>query len=203
MATKIGPKYKIARRLGAGVFEKTQTQKFALSQARRGKKEGGRGPKSDFGVQMLEKQKARFSYALTERQFSKYVKQALAKKGSNAELLYGQLESRLDNVALRGGFGHTRLLARQIVSHGHLLVNGKRVNIPSYQVRVGDKIELRPGSVKKPQFAGIEEKLKNTKAPSWLAVDAEKKVITVQGAPKLNTEELIFDMSQVLEFYSR
>jgi small subunit ribosomal protein S4 len=82
----IGPKFKIARRLGAGIFEKTQTQKFALSQTR--KKDGGRGPKTDFGVQMLEKQKARYSYLLTEKQFSKYVKTALAKKGNNQDLLY-------------------------------------------------------------------------------------------------------------------
>lgn len=200
----IGPKYKIARRLGAGVFEKTQTQKFALSQARKKSDRRG-GPRSDFGVQMLEKQKARYTYALTERQFSKYVKAAIAKKGDNSELLYRTLESRLDNVILRAGFAPTRLAARQLVSHGHILVNGKRVTIPSIAVRVGDKLSIREGSIKKTVFSTLEERLKNTsnQVPAWLKVDPEKKTIEVQGAPKLKTDELLFDIGQVLEFYSR
>jgi small subunit ribosomal protein S4 len=200
----IGPKYKIARRLGAGVFEKTQSQKFALSEARRkgGDKKRG-GPKSDFGIQMLEKQKARYTYALTEKQFSKYVKAAIAAKGDNRELLYKTLESRLDNVVLRAGFAPTRLGARQLVSHGHLTVNGRRVTVPSYMVRVGDKIAVREGSSKKPVFATLSERLGKSQAPAWLKVDAEKKSIEVQGAPKLNPTELMFDIGQVLEFYSR
>ncbi len=201
----IGPKYKIARRLGSQVFEKTQTQKFALAQARRkDKKEGGRGPKTDYGVQLLEKQKARFSYGLTEKQFSNYVKKSLAKKGGNQqEMLFSMLESRLDNVAYKAGFAHTRLFARQLVSHGHLMVNGKRVNIPSYQVKVGDKITVREGSTKKPVFSTLDEKLKKQQVPSWLALNLEKKVVEVQGAPKLKADELMFDIGQVLEFYSR
>jgi small subunit ribosomal protein S4 len=201
----IGPKYKIARRLGAGVFEKTQTAKFALSQTRKGKGDGRgpKGPKSDFGIQMLEKQKARFSYALTEKQFSKYVLKSLQKKGNNQELLYAMVESRLDNVVLRAGFATTRLAARQIVSHGHLMVNNIRVNIPSYEVKLGDKITIREGSQKKTLFANLDENLKKVQAPSWLKVDAEKKVIEIQGAPKLVVSELIYNIGQVLEFYSR
>ena len=199
----IGPKYKIARRLGAGVFEKTQTQKFAMSEAKKKGKRDSRGPKTDFGVQMLEKQKARFSYALTEKQFSKYVKIALVKKGNNMDLLYTMLETRLDNVVLRSGFVISRLGARQVVSHGHMMVNGRRVTIPSYQVKIGDKITIREGSSKKPLFATLDERLKSPKNPSWLTVDADKKVITVQGTPKLVATELIFDIGQVLEFYSR
>jgi len=200
----IGPKYKIARRLGAGVFEKTQTQKFALRQTQKGKSDKkGRGPKTDYGIQLLEKQKARMSYTLSEKQFGKYVKQALAKKGNNRDLLYQMLESRLDSVVLRGGFAPTRLAARQIVSHGHMMVNGKRVNIPSYNTRIGDVISIRLGSQKKVVFNELSEKLKKYQAPSWLTIDAEKQTITVQGLPKLNPEELIFDIGQVLEFYSR
>jgi small subunit ribosomal protein S4 len=199
----IGPKYKIARRLGAGVFEKTEGQKFALSLARRQKQQGGRGPKSDYGIQMLEKQKARFSYALTEKQFSNYVKKSLQKKGNNSDLLYGLLESRLDNAVLRSGFVATRLAARQMVSHGHLMVNGTRVTIPSYQIKSGDVITIREGSKKKTLFSGIDERLKNHKAPSWLAVDPEKQSVKVQGAPKLVASELLFNIGQVLEFYSR
>lgn len=205
----LGPKYKIARRLGAGVFEKTQTQKFALREGQRGKggdKKRG-GPKSDYGIQMLEKQKARFTYILSEKQFSKYVKAAIAAKGDNRELLYKTLESRLDNVVLRAGFAATRLAARQLVSHGHMLVNGRRVTVPSYLVRIGDTITVREGSMKKPVFATLEERLKNFvtvgRGPAWLKVDPEKKTIVVQGAPKLNPEELLFNIGQVLEFYSR
>ncbi len=199
----IGPKYKIARRLGAGVFEKTQTQKFALAKGRK-KSEGRGGPKTDFGVQMLEKQKARYSYGLTEKQFSKYVKSSLAKKGAKQqEMLNGALENRLDNVVLRAGFAPTRMAARQLVSHGHMTVNGKRVTIPSYAVRLGDVVSIREASAKKTVFATLDERLKNTTVLSWLKLDAEKKTATVQGAPKLNPTELIFDLGQVLEFYSR
>ncbi len=208
---KIGPKYKIARRLGAGVFEKTQTQKFALRQTQKGKGtksgkggKGGRGgPKTDFGVQMLEKQKARYSYLLSEKQFGNYVKKALAKQGANKDLLYGMLENRLDNVVLRAGFATTRSAARQMVSHGHMMVNDKRVDIPSYAVRIGDKITIREGSMKKGLFSDLDERLKKSQTPAWLTVDADKKTITVQGAPKLTQEELLFDIGQVLEFYSR
>jgi small subunit ribosomal protein S4 len=105
---------------------------------------GKRGPKSDFGVQMLEKQKARYTYLLSEKQFSKYVKSAIEKQGDNREILFKTLESRLDNIVLRAGFAPTRLAARQLVSHGHLMVNDRRVTIPSYSVRVGDKISIRP-----------------------------------------------------------
>lgn len=200
----IGPKYKIARRLGAGVFEKTQTQKFALSESRRGKSDKKRGgPKSDYGIQMLEKQKARYTYLLTETQFSKYVKAAMAKEGDNREMLYKTLESRLDNVVLRAGFATTRLAARQMVSHGHILVNGKNVNVPSIMLRIGDKVSIRPGSAKKALFATLDERLAKFQAPAWLKLDVEKKTIEVQGAPKLNPAELMFDIGQVLEFYSR
>lgn len=200
---RIGPKYKIARRLGAGVFEKTSGPKFALAQ---GRKKGfeRRGQKSDYGRELLEKQKARFTYGLTERQFSKYAITAAAKKGADKQALFFQmLEWRLDNVVLRSGFAATRAAARQMVSHGHFTVNGRRVNIPSYQLKVGDKIQVRTGSVSKGMFLGSEERLKDYQAPSWLTVDTEKKMITVAGAPKLKVDELIFNIGQVLEFYSR
>lgn len=201
----IGPRYKIARRLGAPVFEKTQTQKYVLSQTRKSKT-GARGPKqkTDFGVQMNEKQKARFTYLLTEKQFSNYVKKAMSAQGTdNVGALFEQLERRLDNVVLRGGFGHTRLLARQMVSHNHIKVNGHIVNIPSFKVSVGDVITIRDGSAKKPLFAGLEEKLQAKTAPSWLKVDAAKKQIEVQGVPKMDQGELLFDLNSVIEFYSR
>ncbi|MEK7105982.1 MAG: 30S ribosomal protein S4, partial [Patescibacteria group bacterium] len=99
---KIGPKYKIARRLGATVFEKTQTQKYAIRNGQRSERSRPRA-KSDYGLGMLEKQKARYSYGVTAKQFTKYVKQAIDKKGSSAELLVRTLEGRMDNIALRSG----------------------------------------------------------------------------------------------------
>ena len=204
----IGPRYKIARRLGAPVFEKTQTQKYVLSQTKKtkttSKGNGGSKQKTDFGVQMNEKQKARYTYLLSEKQFSNYVKKALAAKGTNnVGSLFELLETRLDNVVLRAGFAHARLLARQMVSHNHITVNGRTVNIPSFKVSVGDIIGIREGSMKKTLFQGLEERLQAKTAPAWLKVDAGKKQTEVQGLPKVEQGELLFDLNSVIEFYSR
>lgn len=199
---KIGPRYKIARRLETPVFEKTQTQKFALRSE--GKVRGKRpGAKSDYGLGMLEKQKARYSYGITSKQFTNYVKKATQKKGTSAELLVSLLESRLDNVALRAGFATTRQAARQMTSHGHLTVNGRIVNVPSYQVRVGDVIGIREGSKKKALFNTLDERFKNTKLPAWLKLNFDKKEVTVDGVPTAAPTELMFNVGSVLEFYSR
>src|SRR5271156_1843234 len=122
---QVGPKYKICKRLGASVFEKCQTQKFQLAEARAPRRTSRpkRGGGSDFGAQLLEKQKARFTYGLTESQFSRYVHEAMEKKGSESTTgLMVRLESRLDNVVFRAGFVKTRRAARQLVSHGHIMV---------------------------------------------------------------------------------
>ena len=203
---QIGPKYKIARRLGAGVFEKTQTQKFQLSEARhaRGRKSDKR-PKqlSDFGLLLVEKQRVRFSYGITERQLGNYVKKALAvKTGSPAEKLFGLLEARLDNVVYRLGLAHTRRLARQMVSHGHFIVNGKRTTVPSLAVSEGDVITVREGSKKSVLFQGVEKKLENYSTPKWLRMDAAKLTATVNGVAPLETGG-IFNLNTVLEYYTR
>jgi len=201
---RIGPKYKIARRLGANIFEKTQTQKFALRQERKAGAKGSHRPKSEYAMQMLEKQKARFSYGIGERQFKKYVKEAVAKKGTNTlEALYARLEMRLDNVVYRLGFAPTRFAARQMVTHGHIMVNDKRSGIPSHILSEGDKVAIRAASVKKPLFKDHDEKMKKVAHPSWLAYDADKKVATVQGTPKHNPADHLFNLGQVIEFYSR
>ncbi len=198
----IGPKYKIARRLGAPIFEKTQTQKYALHLERKGKKRGFAKAKSEFGLQLNEKQKARFVYGLSERQFSNYVKEALEKKGQKAtDLIFQYLESRLDNVVYRLGLSSTRLGSRQIVSHGHIMVNGKRVNTPSLRVSLGDTIEVRTGSLKKPLFENISEKMSKVTVPSWIKFDG--KVAEIQGSPMLVPTENMFDLNAVIEFYSR
>ncbi len=202
----IGPKYKIARRLNAPVFEKTQSQKFALSQARKSKKSVSRGPrqKSAYGEQMIEKQKARFTYLLSEKQFSNYVRKAIAGKDSTVPTLFGLLEGRLDNVVYRIGLATTRSGARQMTSHGHVTVNGKRVNIPSFRVSEGDIISVREGSAKKPLFAGASERMRNFTPPIWIKTDPEKIQAVIIGKPSMvSRTDALFDLNLVIEFYSR
>ena len=205
----IGPRYKIARRLGVPVFEKTQTQKYALrsgaaTPGAKGRAGGGKPrAKSDYGLGLLEKQKARMSYGVPGRQFSNYVKNAMSQKGNSSEILLQSLESRLDNVALRAGYAPTRQAARQMVSHGHLMVNGVIVTIPSYQVSVGDVVSIREGSKKKVIFNTLDERMKALKTPAWLTLNVEKKEVKVEGQPTIAQSELLFNVGAVLEFYSR
>jgi small subunit ribosomal protein S4 len=201
---RIGPKYKIARRLGP-IFEKTQTPKYALrAEKKAANKKRSFGPKSEFASQMLEKQKVRYSYGIGERQFKKYVKEATARKGVNTiQALFERLEMRLDNTVYRLGFAPTRQAARQMVGHGHITVNGIRSNVPSHIMTKGDVVAVRAGSVNKPLFKGTDEKLKTVAFPSWLSYDADKKVATVSGVPQHNPGEQAFNLGQVIEFYSR
>ena len=197
------PKYKTARRLGANVFDKTQTQKYATKESQR-KVEKRPRPKSDFGLQMLEKQKAKVTYGISERVFAKYVKSILETAGANSpEQLILILESRLDNVIYRLGFAPTRQASRQMVSHGHIKVNGVKINIPSYRVSLGDIITVKESSAKKGIFTNLAENMKTKTYPSWLAYDINKNEAKVQGAPKLGALETNFDTAAVLNFYSR
>ncbi len=201
---QIGPRYKKARYLGATVFRKTQTQKYAMRSQKKVKKtRGGRGGKSEYGLQMMEKQKARYSYGVSGGQFTNYVKQALKSAGDNSKNLLRILEGRLDNCVLRAGFAPSRSAARQMVSHGHILVNGKRVTVPSYSVKVGDKITIREGSKNKGIFSKLDEELKNAATPAWLVIDGGKKEISIAAEPSVDMSELLFDVRAVLEFYTR
>ncbi|MCR4334811.1 MAG: 30S ribosomal protein S4 [Patescibacteria group bacterium] len=201
---KFGPKYKIARRLGAPVFEKTQTQKFVMSEARKKASRTSKPrAKTDYGLKVIEKQKARYSYGLGERQFSNYVKEAVKTKGDSSGILLSSLESRLDNAVLRSGIVTSRAFARQVVTHGHILINGKKSSFPSYQVKIGDIISIREGSKKSPMFSSIVEKMKTYNTPSWLAFDLEKMEWKVQGIPTIAKTDLLFDIGAILEFYSR
>lgn len=203
---QIGPRYKKARYLGAPVFRKTQTQKFAMRSEGGAKGKGSRGPrggKSEYGRQLLEKQKARFSYGIGGRQFTNYVKSALQTPGDNAKNLLSLLERRLDNVVLRAGFATSRSAARQMVSHGHILVNGKATRVPSYAVSVGDVLTIREGSKGKGIFAKLDDVLKEAKTPAWIKVDGGKREIKVDGMPAGDSSEALFDISSVLQFYTR
>lgn len=202
---KIGPKYKIARRLGAPIFEKTQTQKYALNLSK--KERSGKvpmRPKSNFGMQLLEKQKARYTYLIPEKQFAKYVKEVLEKKDAHGRArLFARLENRLDNVVFRAGFRPTRTASRQAVSHGHILVNGKKVTIPSYSVKVNDIVKVRPQSSASPMFTDLIERTKTYTPPQWLKCDFEKMEATVTGVPDVSQTDTLFDLNAVLEYYSR
>lgn len=201
----IGPRYKRAKKLGAHIFDKTQTQKFALRQTRSkgGDKKRGK-PKSDFGLQLFEKQKARFTYGVSEKQFSKYVKNIIQKKGANStEKLIETLETRLDNAVYRLGLASSRQASRQMVSHGHITINEKRNNIPSYKVEIGDRIGISQRSLKSKLFAEFENKAKEHNYPSWLKYDTVKKFYNVQGMPKLANTEIMFNTASIIQYYSR
>ncbi len=159
---------------------------------------------TDFGRQMKEKQKARNTYGLRERQFSGYVGEAMETKGSSTELLYVFLESRLDNATFRAGLSSSRSLARQMTSHGHITVNGKKMTIPSYRVKKGDIIGIREGSKKSPLFADISAKLDKHTMPVWMTIDAKKMEATVIGTPKVEeAADAGIDLSTVIGYYSR
>ena len=197
------PKFKIGRRLGAGVYDKCQTSKFSISSGKF-MTHGRRRPKalSEYGAQLIEKQKIRFSYGITERQLSNYVKKATHTKGlGTAEEFYKELEYRLDNVIYRMGLGSSRRATRQMVSHGHFIINSHKVTIPSYKVKVGDVVKIREGSKDKKIFDNLTKKLKEYNSPSWLSFDTKKMEGHILAKPK-NTETFL-DLNAVLEFYSR
>jgi len=157
---------------------------------------------SEYGKELREKQKLKNWYNLEERQFRKYVKESL-KKPDAANLLVKTLESRLDNVIFRLGFSSSRSQARQLISHGHFLVNGKVVNIPGYLVREGDKITISPRSGKKVIFQNLKNLLKKYKTPSWLELNAEKLEGKVIGLPTLEEAAPPVEISAIFEHYSR
>lgn len=200
---KIGPKYKIARRLGASVFEKTQTAKFALK-SQKGKGKFGPRARSNFGIQLIEKQKARYTYGITNKQLTRYAKEILDKNTPNpAQAFHRSLESRIDNVVLRSGLAPTRLAARQMVSHGHILHNGTRVTVPSIKVKEGDVITVREASLEKGFFNDFEERIKDITVPQWLSLDSKKKSVVVKGVPAFDPKESSINFETVLQFYKR
>jgi small subunit ribosomal protein S4 len=200
-----GPRYKIAKRLGASVFEKAQTQKFAISADRSAKnKRKSRGRTSEYGKQMLEKQKVRITYGVPERQFRNYVQKALtAYNVQPTELLHELLELRLDNIIWRLGLARTRRGARQMVAHGHILVNGKRIRVPSHILSVNDKIFVREGSKKHGGFVGFEERFADHTLPSWLTWNAKKMEGSVKERPTATSADPAGDLVAVLSFYTR
>lgn len=167
MARYTGPKQKIARRYKEQLFGYSKAvDKKPYGPGQHGKNK--RSKVSDFGVQLMEKQKAKFIYGILERQFRKIFAEAARRKGSTGENLIQLLEARLDNAVFRMGFARTRRGARQLVGHKHVMVNGKVVNIASYQLRPGDEVEIREASK---SLEVVNNSLKNNHRYSWVEVD--------------------------------
>jgi small subunit ribosomal protein S4 len=205
---KIGPKYKIAKRLGASVFPKTQTQKFAIAEERAAmnkKSKGRRGNQTEFAKQLLEKQKVRMTYGISEKQFSSYVAEAMGTHGIvPAEMLHRLLELRLDNVVYRLGLASSRRAARQMVSHGHITVNGVKTTIPSRRMRVGDRIAVREGSKGAGLFEGFAEKfMERPTLASWLTWNPKAMEGGLVELPTEASADTAGDLAMVLSFYSR
>ncbi len=196
------PKFKICRRLGPGVYDKCQTTKFSTTSGKFSSTSKRPKALTEYGAQLVEKQKIRFSYGISERQLSNYVKKATQVKGAGTAIkFYEDLESRLDNVVYRMGLAPSRRGSRQMVSHGHFIVNNKRVTVPSYEVKIGDIVKVREGSKTKKIFDNLVEKLKDYTLPTWVSFDSTKMEGKILAKPK--NIETFLDLNAVLEFYSR
>ncbi|MGB9753878.1 30S ribosomal protein S4 [Roseiflexus castenholzii] len=206
MARYIGPVGKISRRLGIGITEKGQR-----ILAKRPFPPGQHGPSarrrqvSDYGLQLLEKQKARYIYGVLERQFRRIFEKAQRFPGETGAYLLILLERRLDNVVYRLGFATTRAQARQLVTHGHITVNGRKTNIPSYTVRVGETIAVRPESRRRMYFKNLVESgaLAKHKVPDWLRLNPADLSGEVVAMPRREDAEPGINEQLIVEFYSR
>ena len=156
-----------------------------------------------YGLQLREKQKAKRIYFTNEGQFRNYYEKASAKTGVTGELLLQQLERRLDNVVFRLGFGISRRQARQVVRHGHIAVNGRKVDIPSYQVKVGDEITVREAARKLPVIQGAVEYTSHQPAPNWLEVNRENFSGRITALPKREDINLPVNEQLIVELYSK
>jgi small subunit ribosomal protein S4 len=207
VARYLGPKAKLSRREGTDLFLKSARRpisdkaKFDSKPGQHGRTSGQRT--SDFGLQLREKQKVKRMYGVLERQFRRYFAEADRRKGSTGANLLTILESRLDNVVYRMGFGSTRAEARQLVSHKALTVNGVVVNIPSYQVKAGDVIAIREKAKKQLRVADSLKLAESIGLPAWVSVDATKLEGTFKKAPDRDEFGAEINESLIVELYSR
>ncbi len=206
MARYIGPKCKLSRREGTDLFLKSGVRALeskCKAETIPGQHGARRGRLSDYGVQLREKQKVRRIYGVLEKQFRGYYKEAARRKGATGENLLQLLESRLDNVVYRIGFGATRAEARQMVSHKAILVNGSVVNIPSYQVQAGDVISLREKAKKQLRVQSAMALAAQRGEPEWIEVNTDKLEGTFKTAP--DRQDLSSDINEnlIVELYSK
>ncbi len=203
-------KCKKCRRVGQKLFlkgERCFSQKCAMIRkpyipGLHGKSRRRKGI-SEYGQQLIEKQKVRHVYGISERQFKNYFKEIVDQKGNKEELLVNKLESRLDNVIFRLSWAQSRALARQLVNHGHIVVNQRKVDIPSYQVKKGDVIQIKEKSKKIAPFRDLKLTLKKYEAPAWLSLDKQKLVGKIIGQPKIADIGKIGEIGMIIEYYSR
>jgi len=209
MARYTGPVCRLCRRERMKLFlkgERCFKEKCAIE--RRGYPPGQHGQRRGrkvvgYGIQLREKQKVKRIYGVLERQFRLYFKDADRSKGITGEVLLQSLERRLDNVVFSLGFASSRAQGRQLVRHGHILVDGKKTTIPSYQVRAGQKITLRESSRKNSQIQIALESALGRGVPDWLALDADNFTGTVQALPSREDIKLPIQEQLIVELYSR
>ena len=199
---------KICRRLGISICgrEKCAFKRKPYAPGEHGRTRKFSRASSEFGAQLKEKQKLKFLYNLRERQFRNYIREAEKRTGDSGENLMKFLESRLDNTVYRLGFSQTRTQARQAVVDGHFMVNGKRVNIPSFRVKKNDKITIKQQSLSKGIFRDLDAYLKKYVPPVWLELDKGKKEGIVLGSPATEDNLLLgsnINLKAIIEFYSR
>jgi small subunit ribosomal protein S4 len=210
LARYIGAVCRLCRREGMKLFlkgERCHSDKCAVERRNVPPGQHGRDRRPKilgYGLQLREKQKARRVYGVLERQFRRYYEKSAQAKGITGENLLGMLERRLDNVLYRMGFGTSRSQARQLVRHGHIRVNGRKVNVPSFQVKQGDEIAVKEKSRKNPSILGALEATAHTPCPSWLEVDRDSLKGRVIGSPK--RDELVqiqLNEQLIVELYSK
>ena len=202
MARYTGPRVRISRRFGIPIFGPTKYLE------RRNYGPGVHGPKSrrkttDYGLGLIEKQKFRYYYGLMEKQFRGVYEKALRRRGVTGEQMLQILETRLDNVVFHLGFANTRAAARQMVSHGHITVKGRKVNIPSYALKVNDVIEVKNNSVSRQLATKNMETSTSRAVPDWLLLSKEEFKGTVMRIPTRDEIQPIANEQTVVEFYSR
>lgn len=208
MARYTGPSCKLCRREGAKLFlkgDRCYTPKcgFTKRPTVPGQHGANRIKLSEYGLQLREKQKCKRIYGVLETQFSNYFDAAARRKGVTGDNLIQLLENRLDNVIYRLGFAGSRKQARQVVRHSHILVNGKKVNIPSFQVKVGDKIAIKDNSKKLDIIKAAVEASNGTNVPAWLKVDVDNLAGEVISLPKAEELDIPVKEHLIIEFYSK
>jgi small subunit ribosomal protein S4 len=207
VARYLGPKAKLSRREGTDLFLKSARRpiadkaKFESKPGQHGRTSGSRT--SDFGLQLREKQKVKRMYGVLERQFRRYFAEAERRKGNTGANLLTLLESRLDNVVYRMGFGSTRAEARQLVSHKGVTVNGQVVNIPSYSVKVGDTLALRENAKKQLRVVDALKLAESIGMPAWVSVDASKMEGVFKKTPDRDEYGADIKEALIVELYSR
>lgn len=206
MARYIGPKCKLSRREGTDLFLKSGVRALDSKcklETQPGVHGARRGRLSDYGVQLREKQKVRRIYGILEKQFRNYYKQAARLKGATGENLLALLETRLDNVVYRMGFGATRAEARQLVSHKAITVNGSKVNIPSYQVKAGDVIAVTQKSKEQLRIGNALDLAANRAPVEWVEVDSKKKEGVFKAVPERADLSQDINENLIVELYSK